>query len=569
MRRTNSVHANHSIRLIDRLLRKHLLPSLTLLAPIIVFGAANASAADYVPPHCRSNAQCSKGAVCEYTEISEFFGGGDCGIKSPDGIKITFAMEFDKAQGMYRQSDRLQWISFAGAITQQSVEHLRQILTRYQPQLPKTDMRSHFRLLIDSPGGDVYAAMDLGRLLRANQVSISPAGSALNNGNGFCASACVLAWVGAPIRAVASDKSLFIIHRPYGFANAQQGLAGASVQWKAMQDDIRRYLVEMNIPPTLLDAMNEVPSEDGRTLTPTELSRYLLDSDDPAYTELYDAGEAQKRGISRMEYLARKRRVAECQERVDSQDYPDSSAYYRAVSSCHMLYDPANGLSQLGQQAVDELKKAEYGVSRCAMHTAFATDGLTVAVSADGEFFAGDVVIAVAGEKVDVATRWPVRELLKKHGPNEIIPIKIRRAAKDKVITVKCMDVKPYFTLILEAGYAASKNDPATCADKMNAARNLAPLSAASMNLAYKCADFARRLTPADQAHGLYDINREWILENEWSSDALSKLRGTILSAVDWLQKNNASLLGDDLRQQYEQALSAKAPATAASNGAR
>ena len=138
-----------------------------------------------------------------------------------------------------------------------------------------------------------------------------------------------------------------------------------------------------------------------------------------------------------------------------------------------------------------------------------------------------------------------------KHGPNESILIKIRRADKEEVITAKCMDAKPINDLLLEAGYAASKNDAATCADKMNAARSLHTLGAAAMNLAYYCAGFARRLTTNDQAHASYELNRKLILETQWSSGALSNIRGLILNNVDWLQKNDAALLGDDLRRAY------------------
>jgi ATP-dependent protease ClpP protease subunit len=341
MQRKNSARVLHrSIHSVDRRLGELLLLLISFaeLAPIIFFGAANATTPGNYVFGCKSDAQCSGGAICGLPngigpDVGHFFE-RSCINKWADGIEISFTSEFDKTQGIFRQSDRsglpIEDIHFTGTITRQNVEHLQQILASYPSRLPKTDIRPHFRFIIDSPGGDVYAAMELGRLLRANQASI-------NNVN-KCASACILTWVGAPIRNPWLD-SPFIIHRPFGFSESEQDLAGSSMRWKTMQADIRRYLVEMNVPPTLLDAMNEVPSEEGRVLTAAELSRYLMDVDDPAYTEIYDAGEAQKRGISRIEYLARKRRVAECQERVESRDYPDMPARARAYGSCWTLYD--------------------------------------------------------------------------------------------------------------------------------------------------------------------------------------------------------------------------------------
>ena len=122
----------------------------------------------------------------------------------------------------------------------------------------------------------------------------------------------------------------FIIHRPYGFVDSEQDLAGSSVRWKTMQADIRRYLVEMNIPPTLLDAMNEVPSEDGRGLTPAELSRYLMDSDDPAWEELRSSQAAARMGVSRVEYNELTARYNKCME-ADWRPIACAQIYHEAV----------------------------------------------------------------------------------------------------------------------------------------------------------------------------------------------------------------------------------------------
>ena len=50
-------------------------------------------------------------------------------------------------------------------------------------------------------------------------------------------------------------------------------------------------------------------------------------------------------------------------------------------------------------------------MSRCTLTPVLASDGMTVAVSVDKVFSAGDVVIAIADEKVDVSAKTPVRDL--------------------------------------------------------------------------------------------------------------------------------------------------------------
>ncbi|MGO9592224.1 MAG: hypothetical protein ACLQFT_09140 [Steroidobacteraceae bacterium] len=220
----------------------------------------------------------------------------------------------------------------------------------------------------------------------------------------------------------------------------------------------------------------------------------------------------------------------------------------------------ANGLPQMGQFYVEEFRKPEYAASRCMLALNFASDGTTVA-STDRVFSAGDVVIAIGDQQIDANSKTTVSDLLMKHGPDETIPIKIRRADKEMVVTAKCADAKPLYDLLLDAAYAASKNDAATCADKMSAAGRLHALPYMQMWLGYSCGRQAGRIvTTTDVAQGYYELQRELILEAGWSSDALGRIRETILSAVHSLQTNNAAMLANDLIEQYEQAVSAASP---------
>lgn len=289
-----------------------------------------------VHPGCSSGQHCSDGASCE-TWTSGSNRTEQCVIRA-DGIAVVFAKANYHPEYQPGVKVPVSAIEVTGVITIDKVARVRQIMAKYRPVLPQGVMGAWFTVMIDSPGGDVYAAMELGRLFRANQVGISL--DRWNDGHAQCASACILAWAGAPMRLLGGmpgDDRALVIHRPYGFADAERDFADSSDKWKTLQADIRQYLSEMNIPPTLLDAMNEVSLEDGRALTPAELSKYLLSVEDPAYSELYDASEARKRGISRMEYLSRKRRVAECVDRLSH----EASDPISGLLSCNKLYDIA------------------------------------------------------------------------------------------------------------------------------------------------------------------------------------------------------------------------------------
>jgi hypothetical protein len=221
-------------------------------------------------------------------------------------------------------------------------------------------------------------------------------------------------------------------------------------------------------------------------------------------------------------------------------------------------------LPKIGQPYVIELKKPEYGVSRCMLTPVFASDSMTVALSTDRIFAAGDIFVAVGGEAIDSTAKFPVRDALMKRASDESIPIRIRRASKEIAVTAKCTDAKVFYDLLLEAAFAAANNDAAGCADKMRAAAGLHALNFYPMHLAFQCGRLAGRIVgPTDQAKAYYEVYEQLIRESQWSVDALNRNRSTILTAVDALRKGNAVLLADDLKQQFDQALSAKTQTTA------
>lgn len=139
--------------------------------------------------------------------------------------------------------------------------------------------RRNFGFQVSSNGGDVEAAIRLGTLLRERtaSVSIPP--------NGTCASACVLVLAGGVVRSV---EGPVVIHRPFRAAAQVLGAQQAQRRYEERNTLIAGYLQRMNIPVSLLDAMLEVPSEDGRVLSRSELNKYGLSQTDPVYQEERD-----------------------------------------------------------------------------------------------------------------------------------------------------------------------------------------------------------------------------------------------------------------------------------------
>jgi hypothetical protein len=153
-------------------------------------------------------------------------------------------------------------------------------------------------LVLDSLGGDVAAAMQIGRLARKTKASAwIPKGE--------CSSACVLVLAGATGRIIAPDSRVGI-HRTFF-----EGLP-ASMTYDQVRELMRKnerliadYLEEMDIPRSLLDEMKSVPPGEVRYLSEPELRRFRLSGTDPATQELSESRRASDLGISRQEYNRR------------------------------------------------------------------------------------------------------------------------------------------------------------------------------------------------------------------------------------------------------------------------
>ena len=119
-----------------------------------------------------------------------------------------------------------------------------------------------------------------------------------------------------------------------------------------------------------------------------------------------------------------------------------------------------DNLAKLGQNNIEGLKKPEFAQSRCMLSPDFGADYVTVAVSRDRVFYSGDVLVSIGGENLDPTVKTTVRDVLAKHGPEETVAVKLKRAGADVTVNAKCTDAKAYYDLVLEASYAASKGDP-------------------------------------------------------------------------------------------------------------
>jgi len=144
-------------------------------------------------------------------------------------------------------------------------------------------------------GGDVDAAMHLGRLLRSLGVF-----TLVGEGE-QCLSACVFAFMGGDKRAVAGQLG---IHRP--FFPTTEADPQRPARFRHLQRTLRDYIEELDFPPSLYEAVMVVPPESMQLLAIAELKRFYLVGMSPSSEDIADAAAARRLGMPMAEYLRRK-----------------------------------------------------------------------------------------------------------------------------------------------------------------------------------------------------------------------------------------------------------------------
>jgi hypothetical protein len=160
---------------------------------------------------------------------------------------------------------------------------------------------------LDSLGGDVAASIEIGSLMRDQNITATISSSAK------CVSACVFVLAGASQRKI---KGAVGIHRPYftTMGNSTANSPDAVIHnYRELVKQVRDYLTDMGVAPRLLDEMLRIEPNDVRYLTRTELEAYGLGEGAPgddveniaSYKEAVAIKAAAAYGLSRQEYNRR------------------------------------------------------------------------------------------------------------------------------------------------------------------------------------------------------------------------------------------------------------------------
>jgi hypothetical protein len=137
-----------------------------------------------------------------------------------------------------------------------------------------------FHVDVDSQGGEIFATLEIGRIMRAEGASISVGPGAT------CISACVFLLMGAIERTISSDARVGI-HRPSLRAPQEGGPRHASEDAiiAAMSEQLVLYAQQMNVPRTIIDTMMMVPPDRVKLLSAPELATYGINALDTVALE--------------------------------------------------------------------------------------------------------------------------------------------------------------------------------------------------------------------------------------------------------------------------------------------
>ena len=167
-------------------------------------------------------------------------------------------------------------------------------------------------LQLDSDGGDVDAALAIGRFIRNIKLPVKNVHfEVMVTGRERCYSSCVF------ILAAGADRTVWGkvgIHRPY-FVQLDSKYSAEEIRRirLAQNKSIKEYLSEMDVAESLLDAMLAIPAEQLKVLTLNELTQYRLVGPDANYEEKRTSENAREWFLSSAEYRKRNAVVtAEC-----------------------------------------------------------------------------------------------------------------------------------------------------------------------------------------------------------------------------------------------------------------
>lgn len=183
-------------------------------------------------------------------------------------------------------------IELTGRITKSDVPRFAQLVALLRPNFEVVDVN------LDSPGGDVFAAIQIGEIVRKEWLMTAVPDEPPAEG---CMSACVLILAAGAVRIVGGNSRVGI-HRPYFDQVLFAGLdrTQAKAKYDTLSQSVATYLAKMGMSERLHQEMMKVPSSGMRLLSYDEANAFNLSGEDAGYSEWLRAKNVAKYGEAKM-----------------------------------------------------------------------------------------------------------------------------------------------------------------------------------------------------------------------------------------------------------------------------
>jgi ATP-dependent protease ClpP protease subunit len=176
-------------------------------------------------------------------------------------------------------------VDFDGDITPQSMQTLRRVLAVMGNRFPHTVVV----LTLNSDGGDVWAALQLAKLIRSGSVHRGNLVTMVAEKE-HCYSSCVFIFA-AGWHRFSFDGAVLGIHRPYFTGQEMETKSYQSLQaaYDALYVKLKAFFASVNVSDRLLQDMWVVSSTKLRVLSEDEVAAYGLSGTDAVYAEQQNA----------------------------------------------------------------------------------------------------------------------------------------------------------------------------------------------------------------------------------------------------------------------------------------
>lgn len=189
------------------------------------------------------------------------------------------------------------YVSISGPITYSAVPALAAVLLHAEQNATSRSDGGDpsIFVIVNSRGGEIRAAIDMGRLLRNAAAKIW-----IDRG-GECSSACVLLLAGGVVRYGMADSRVGL-HRPYFPPSEFAGLSHTDAQHRYNQflNSVRTYLQDMGVQDSIFQTMVSIPSQDVRYIGFRVAEESRLFGEDAAYDEWQRARALERIGERRV-----------------------------------------------------------------------------------------------------------------------------------------------------------------------------------------------------------------------------------------------------------------------------